>query len=360
MKSFKNMALQGKFALVFTAIVLVFLGLVAVALFLPRIEIIIVVAVSGLILILAMLSILNRNVSQPVAQLLQLAKNLNDDDFKNMTPYDSDDELGQLSDCLARTADSLAKLHEARQTIANYESDLENLSAQMEKILAGDLASVKMGFGKNSRYMATAFVLARTLHEIAADMQGLATAAAAGDFKKRVEAEKYGNDWKKIAQSLNKMMEALAEPIEQAKDVMDNLAAGKLDTKMTAEARGELLKLKTAANSAAASLTKYVKTITHSLENIDKKPRFLSDLPHDFAPIKTAIVGLTDDLAKRSSTRRDAVEATDVRPRTAFGTARTRDKSVKPTKFSGAARLDGMGVNTGETPSYMRPDFGKY
>jgi len=221
-----------------------------------------------------------------------------------------------------------------------------------------------MGFGQKSRHVATAFVLARTLHENVADMQGLAAAIAAGDFSKRLTAEKYGGDWKKLADAMNKMADALAEPVEQARSAMDAIVAGNLGVKISADARGELLKLKTSTNNATTSLAKHVKTIIHAVENINKKPRLLADLPQDFAPIKTAIVEASESIAKdRDGSARPAIAPGPLSRRSAATNTSTtecqRDLQAHK-KFSGALKLDGTQINTQGTPDYMKSDFGKY
>jgi len=365
MKTFKNMTVRAKFNSAIAFVVLIFVGFAATAVFVEHIGIIIGAALVALGMMLIVLTDLMRNVSHPAEKLLESAKSLADGDFKNIVSYESDDEFGQLSSQLSQIANRLSKLPEANQSITSLQSELDNVSMHMEKFINGELASARMGFGKKSRHVATAFVLARTLHENVADMQGLAAAIAAGDFSKRLAAEKYGGDWQKLAHAMNKMADALAESIEQARSAMDAIAAGNLGVKISADARGELLKLKTSTNNATASLTKHVKTITHALENINKKPRLLADLPQDFAPIKMAIIEAGESMAKDrdGSARPAAIAPGPLSRRSAAAntstTERQRDLQAHK-KFSGALKLEGIQINTQGTPDYMKSDFGKY
>ena len=352
--AFKNMTLRGKFALIFAVIVFIFFSFTIVAVYVQHIGIILGISALAIILILIMLSILLRNVADPAAQLAELIKN----------PA-TGDELAQLSAYLAHAKDTQIKLQEARQTIMDHEKELEGMSNFMEKLVNGELSAMRMGYGQSSRHVAAAFVLARTLHEIVADIHGLATSAASGDFKKRISSEKYGGDWQKLAHGMNTLIEAVAEPIIETKEAMDAIATGKLYVKVSAGTKGDLLKLKTSANNATTALAKYVDTIVKAIENIDKRSRFSTELSNDFAPIKAAITVLGDNMSK------DTGAATGANARTTMGAAlnrqslasrtnATRDTNA-PKKLSGAAKIDGLAANSdGGTPSYMRTDFGKY
>lgn len=356
--AFRNMALRAKFILAFSVIALIFAGFAAVAIFAAQTGIILGAAALGLLLIFVMLSILIHGVADPAARLADSAKNLADGEFKaNIPLFDNDDEIGRLSRHLSRGADALLKLQEANRKAAaiieGNERELENVAARMEEFINGELAA-NMGYGQKSRHIAATFVLARTLSEIVADTNGLIIAATSGDFRKRLAAEKYEGDWRKLAHNLNALVDAVATSVEQARSAMDAVAAGRLDVNISADARGDLLRLKTSVNNAVTSLAKYVGNITRALENVDKRTRFSSDLPNDFAPIKTAIDALGDNLAK-------SAKAAAPRPKANLTSISSRKTSAAaPKKFSGAVKLDGLEANLGGTPSYMRPDFGKY
>jgi len=276
-------------------------------------------------------------------------------------------EFDHLSDGLVNTADIASQLQEAQKTITNYEAELENISTYIEKLMNGELSSIRMGFGQKSRHMAATFVLARTLHENIADMQVMVDAAAAGDFRRRLSAEKYVGDWQKLATSINGMLDAMASPIEQAREIMEAITAGKFGAKMAADCKGEFSKLKTSINNATSALSKYTKTIAQALENIDRKSNFMTDLPGDLASIKTAINQLSDNMKPVTTTRQGAAGASP-HSKTSFDKSRSRpahtvmprDTANAPKKFSGAARLNGLSANKGSAPSYMQSDFGKY
>ena len=363
MKNFRDRDLRGKIYSVFAVIVLVFVGFTAIAVFTEHIGIIIGVAIAALCFIFLMMDALLRSIANPAKQLAQSAKNLADGDFNNMTAYNSDDEFGQLSVSLAHVSNTLKKLQEAEQAIADYEKELENMAAHLEKLVGGELSALRMGYGQKSRHVAAIFVLARTLGEIVADIQSLAASAASGDFKKRLYTEKYVGSWQELAHGMNGLVEALAPPIEQARAAMDAIAIGKLDVKVSADAKGELLKLKVSSNNAAASLAKYVKVISHALDNIDKKSKLSIDLPHDFAAIKTSIAKLSNAAVEAAPSHPYPSTATSERQRTAPLINRPRVNAIDvPKKFSGAPILDDLNARAraGAIPSYMRPDFGKY
>jgi len=394
MKAFKNITLQTKFVLVFAIISLAFIFFAVIAVFFAQIEIIIGAAALSLILIFAMLIILVRNVAEPVATLSQSAKSFTNGDFKDMIFYDSDDELGQLSKHLAHAADSLFKLREAKHKvehkirrrelgqkipidifsgefkeaailtngiITSFEDELEIMAAYMGKISGGEL-SANMGYGQKTPHIAAITTLTYSLNEIVIDMQNLIASAAAGDFKKRIDAEKHSGEWRKLAHNMNMLMESISLPIEQARNTIDAVANGKLNVKMTTDAKGEFLKLKVSINNATTSLEKCVKTITYAIENVNNNPEFLTELAEDFAPIKTAIIKLSDNEVKNKSgiALNSGAKMSFGQQRANLNNALLYDSDGLSKKFSGAPRVDDMEINSKDTPGYMKSDFGKY
>ena len=359
MNNFKNSALRAKINFAFVIIILAFGAFTAVAILVPNIIIVLGAAVLVLILIFVMLFILLRTGKKEVDRLSDDLEHLH----KSITDLRTESqkvagkikkrEFGNQIQSDVFLDDFLSVVSSTNSIISAYETELENMTAYMEKFAAGEL-SASTGYGQKSRHISAASALARTLDEIAKDMQNMATASANGDFKKRLDAEKYSGDWQKLAHSINGMMEALEAPIGQAKDVMDALAAGKLDAKVTADAKGELHKLKVSSNNAAAALAKYTKIITHALENMNGRSKFLTDLPNDLAPIKVAINKLGDSHPK-SNNIASLAGAAGAAP------ARLNLKSGDTAKkVSGALRVDGLEADTMGTPSYTQSDFGKY
>ena len=399
MTGFRNLSIRKKIFRAFFSIIALFVVLVAVAIFAVRVEIIIGAAIIILIVIFAEMAFLLKYVAEPAERLAQSVKNFAGNGFKGMVSQGSDDELGQLSDHLLYMSESLAKLREAthkveqkarrrefgnmlptdlflgdyknivsltNSIISNYENELENAAVHMEKFASGDFIA-NVGYGQKSRHIAAISALSHTLNEISTDVYSLASSASAGNFKKSMDAEKYNGNWKKLAHSLDELLNSLVLPIKQTREMLDAVAAGKLNVKVSADAKGEFLKLKTSANNAAAALAKYVKTIVHALENIDKKSKLLSELPQDFTPIKSAISNLGTGAANAASvmpaSKDRAINAVPKNMNKAenMQTNQGRDGSKGASKrVSGAMRVSGMDTNAGGTPSYMKPDFGKY
>ncbi|MCL2574373.1 MAG: hypothetical protein FWE34_07480 [Defluviitaleaceae bacterium] len=393
----KNMTLRAKFVLSFSFIILIFVAFALFTVFVSQVSILIVATIIAIILILIVLSILMRIVVIPAITISKSSKDFVSGNLKNIIAYKGNDELGQISDYLTHSADSLFRLREAKHLIESkmrrhefgermptdafdgefkvaatltnsiiscLEDELDNLSLYLEKFAVGEFTYSK-GYGQKSRHIVAVSALSRTISEISADIQSIVSAAASGDFKKRIICKKYSGEWNKLAQNLNKLMDALIVPIEQTKVALDAIAIGKMDVKVDANAKGELLKLKVSANNASTALTKYLGIIAQSLENIERKSRHLSELPNDFVSIKVALANLNIEGTAKS--RRDIAfggkagsATTPLQEGTNISTPRKKINPSAVNKVSGAPRIDGLQVNTGETPVYMQSDFGKY
>ena len=358
MKNFRDTALRAKIISAFAAIALFFVIFVTFVVFALQTVFLVSAAALMLLIIFALLFILLRagkNEIDPLFDnLAKLNKSIEDlqTESRRIAGKIKKSEFGGLMQPEIFSEDILSIVTLTNSIISAYETELENMSARMEKLAAGEF-SANMGYGQKSRHTSAASASARTLDEIVRALQSVAAAGTAGDFKKRLDAEKYSGDWQKLAHGINGMTEATATAIEQARAVTDAFAAGKLDAKYTADAKGEFHKLKVSSNNAAAALAKYTKTITHALENMDRRSKFLTDLPHDFAPVKEAIVKLGDSRVISSN-------ASSVGTMAAAVSRPVQNAGDRVKKVSGAIRVDDLDVGVRGAPSYTQPDFGKY
>lgn len=345
----------------------------------------------SIILLIVIFYTLNQKIINPAAKLAALSKNLAEGNFRDVEKYKSGDELGLLSDSLNIIVDNLGKLKTLQSNlvhhiqrgeyggtlpeeqfpgdfrelaaatngiIAGFENELDTITSSIERFANGDFAAVSR-MRRSNKYNSSVNDMSVSLKATCFDIQNMLALSSAGDFKNRMEVSKYNGEWQKIAIGINSLIDSVAIPITQMKCVLDDAASGKFDAKVTAEAKGDLLKLKVSINNAFANLTKYLKTITESLKDIGGRSRISLDLPGDLAPIKIALSELNENAGlKNSASQAAAFETPSASKTRSTSTNRNRDSDVK--RFSGAPKVENLGLRDRGQPDYTRSDFGKY
>ena len=91
--------------------------------------------------------------------------------------------------------------------------------------------------------------LRTNLKEVNAEINKLIDASAEGHLKERADARRFEGDWRALAEGLNGLINAIIDPIQEAADVLDELAKGDLTTAVTGDYKGDHAKIKNSLNS---------------------------------------------------------------------------------------------------------------
>ena len=173
------------------------------------------IIVSGVSVALAVILgiIISRSISKPVRHLNRVAKQLAVGDTNiQRTSYQSKDEVGQL-------LDSFRDILSAIQTLVS-------------------------------------------------DTNMLTEAAVAGQLSTRADADKHQGDYKRIVEGINNTLDAVIEPVNEASTVLEELAKGNLDAKVTGDYRGDHAVIKHALNGSMNTISGYIHEISDVLGEI--------------------------------------------------------------------------------------------
>ncbi|MCL2580013.1 MAG: response regulator [Oscillospiraceae bacterium] len=103
--------------------------------------------------------------------------------------------------------------------------------------------------------------LAGSVQSINAEIKGMIVAAAdKGDMHYVIDADKYSGEWREIMNGLNRIAQSVDAPITEIRDVMNYLAKGNFDRKVTGDYKGDFLQIKEAVNYTVDDLSRYVET----------------------------------------------------------------------------------------------------
>ena len=237
--------------------------------------------------------------------------------------------------------------------VAALEADLSELVSMLDAILAGDFSAAKR-VRLRGIHSKNASSFASGMAEICADMQSVATALSAGDLKRSLNAARFHGDWNKMAHNVNSGLSNIAAVVAQTKAVCDSFTQGNLNGKVEADARGDLLALKTAVNNAAQNLSKYAANIGEIIQREGQRGKGFLELPGDFAYLKSVISSAIGN----TSTPTTPIKVVAPSQNAVSRTSGARTIADGAGRFSGAPRVNDAGHNAAF--DFNRKDFGKY
>ncbi|WP_126968295.1 methyl-accepting chemotaxis protein [Xanthomonas arboricola] len=101
------------------------------------------------------------------------------------------------------------------------------------------------------------------------EISHLASAAAAGDFSVRGDAERFQYDFRVMVESLNQLMATADTNLHSLSSLLQSIAAGDLTARMTGEFKGVFAQMRDDANTTAAQLAEIVGRIQQSAVSIN-------------------------------------------------------------------------------------------
>ncbi|WP_372158276.1 methyl-accepting chemotaxis protein [Xanthomonas campestris pv. fici] len=107
-----------------------------------------------------------------------------------------------------------------------------------------------------------------SLLAINTEIKRLASAAAAGDFSARGDAQRFEHDFLRMVQDLNAMMEVSDTSLVTLSSVLQSIAAGDLTARMHGNFHGVFAKMRDDANATTEQLTRIVVRIQGAAGNI--------------------------------------------------------------------------------------------
>ncbi|MGA2806741.1 MAG: methyl-accepting chemotaxis protein [Terracidiphilus sp.] len=187
------------------------------------------------VILLALIALgawIGRGISRPLGQLATAAHHISLGDVSVQVEYRCGDEVGSL-------ADSFRELLEYIRGVSNG----------LEKVALGDLSAV-IEARSNRDMLAKSY--ARTVAAVNAltrDMNTLSDAAVQGTLSARVDAGQHEGEYRKVAEGVNRTLNAVIGPLNVAADYMLRISNGNIPAKITETYNGEFDTLKTSVNT---------------------------------------------------------------------------------------------------------------
>ena len=186
-------------------------------------------------------------VAEPVEELLEVLNRIGVNDYSKKVEKDY---AGAWNDLKHATNEVIARLTHSRDTLINVSNG--NLT---------DLARIKkIGRRSENDQLMTAFIkMIEAIQKLVDDVNMLVGAALEGKLGVRADASRHEGDYRKIIEGVNKMMDAVITPINEAAACLEDMSNGNLDVRVKGDYQGDLAIIKNALNTSLDSLNEILK-----------------------------------------------------------------------------------------------------
>ena len=120
-----------------------------------------------------------------------------------------------------------------------------------------------------------------------------------GRLSARANPERFEGDWASVMVNMNNFINTLVEPMQEAVQVMDRLAQGALDVRMTGDYQGDFKQLQSSINDTVERISSYIEEISRVLKGISQNNLDQSinqNYVGDFFVIKDSLMAITSNL----------------------------------------------------------------
>ena len=270
-------------------------------------------------------------MAAPLNEANSVLGRLAQNDYTEQMSGDSKGMLRELSESIDRVRDTLLSIHDL-----------------FGKISQGDIGLLEKykAIGKrceNDQMMPAAIRMMQAIHDLIEESNRLAGAALAGSLDVRGDEEKYEGGYRQIIQGINRTMEAVAAPIEESAQVLQELAGGNLTAAMTGDYQGEYNRIKVSLNHAIDSFSELLREISVSAAQVAIGSKQVSDgsqsLSQGATEQASSIEELTSSVTEiASQTKQNALNASQANELTSDVRAEASQGNEQMKSMLGAMR----------------------
>lgn len=176
---------------------------------------------------------------------------------------DASIDCSELEGVFLETADGINGMARA------FVDDMLVFLAGLKEVSNGDFeATVPKLPGKKAVMNNTFDAVSENLKAVSCQINNMVNAAMRGDLSRRVNANEYEGSWYEIMNSLNLLMDAVASPIRETQEVLENVAQGNFERNVGGDYQGEFLRIKDSINIMVRNIASYIEEISRILAGL--------------------------------------------------------------------------------------------
>ncbi|MBO1748252.1 methyl-accepting chemotaxis protein [Stenotrophomonas indicatrix] len=160
-------------------------------------------------------------------------------------------------------------VQETNTLVGSHVQTLHDVLHVVQQYAVGDLSSDIARYpGEKAAMTTTVDTVKANLGRINAEIKQLASAAAAGDFSQRGDAQRFDHDFRTMLENLNAMMAVSDDNLGKLSQLLSSIADGDLTARMHGDYQGVFARMRDDANATVSQLTQIVGQIQASASSI--------------------------------------------------------------------------------------------
>ncbi|HFK2920224.1 TPA: methyl-accepting chemotaxis protein [Stenotrophomonas maltophilia] len=178
-------------------------------------------------------------------------------------------ELSYRIDAHAFPGEYGLMVQETNALVGSHVQTLHDVLEVVQQYAVGDLSrDIARYPGEKAAMTTTVDTVKANLGRINAEIKLLASAAAAGDFSRRGDAQRFDHDFRLMLDNLNAMMAVSDDNLGKLSQLLSAIAEGDLTARMHGDYQGVFARMRDDANTTVAQLTQIVGQIQASASSI--------------------------------------------------------------------------------------------
>ncbi|MBH1667094.1 cache domain-containing protein, partial [Stenotrophomonas maltophilia] len=178
-------------------------------------------------------------------------------------------ELSYRIDASAFPGEYGLMVQETNALVGGHVQTLHDVLDVVQQYAVGDLSrDIARYPGEKAAMTHAVDTVKDNLGRINAEIKQLAGAAAAGDFSRRGDAQRFDHDFRTMLENLNAMMAVSDENLGKLSQLLSAIAEGDLTARMQGDYQGVFARMRDDANATVTQLTRIVGQIQASASSI--------------------------------------------------------------------------------------------
>ncbi len=165
--------------------------------------------------------------------------------------------------------------YELSESINEVSNHINEIIGYVNHVAVGDLADLEYlktigRKSENDSLIPSITMMIENLNQIVAETYELSESAVEGQLGKRGAADQFQGEYKKIIEGINRTLDAVIQPIEEASSVLREMSSGNLTALMNGNYQGDYADIKNAVNGSIGSMLNYIREIATVLSEISQ------------------------------------------------------------------------------------------
>ncbi|HEY0928724.1 MAG TPA: methyl-accepting chemotaxis protein [Gemmatimonas sp.] len=211
--------------------------------------------------------------------------------------------------------DEVGELAEAFRGMLSY---IGGVAHAADRLASGDL-SVKVQVRSEHDVLSRSINGATdTLQNVVSEINGVIDATKHGDLSKRGNPDRFQGAYAQLVSGTNSTLDAVIEPIVEAKEVLTRVAAKDLSARVKGNYVGEHAAIKESLNTALENISEVFASLTQAISQVNSAAREIGDGSQELASGAADQAGAIDQVSNRigvvdERTKANAADANEAR-----------------------------------------------